>query len=139
MCDQTGSQNRTCGTIHLTMLLYHIDVNLSRFYANFVLDWSRFLEASPFYNAFTYITLIFMCALLRRKKPIMANYIINMNKDEKGLNEVHTTTCSHRPNPVNQDNLGYHSNEIEAVEYAKQHGYPNADGCLYCCPLAHHG
>lgn len=69
----------------------------------------------------------------------MANYIINKNKDEKGLNEVHTTTCLHLPKMTNWDNLGYHSNEIEAVNYAKRNGYPNADGCKYCCPLAHNG
>ena len=69
----------------------------------------------------------------------MPNYIINKNKDENGLNEIHTTTCSFRPNSNNQDNLGYHSNEVEAKKYAKQHGYPNADGCFYCCPLAHQG
>ena len=80
-----------------------------------------------------------MYALMRRKEPIMANYIINKNRDEKGLNEVHTTVCPYRPNQANQDNLGYHPDEIAAVDYAKKHGYLNADGCYYCCPKAHHG
>ena len=69
----------------------------------------------------------------------MLRYIINKNADEKGFNEVHTTSCSHRPNENNQCDLGYHANETAAVLYAKNNGWSNADGCAYCCPKAHRG
>ena len=69
----------------------------------------------------------------------MANYLINQKPDEKGLNEVHNTTCAHLPDKFNQVNLGSHDNEIAAVDYAKRHGWPNADGCYHCCPKAHRG
>ena len=66
-------------------------------------------------------------------------YIINSNKDEKGLNEVHKTDCSRLPLPQNRVDLGYFSDAIEAVNYAKNHGWPNADGCWYCSSEAHRG
>ncbi len=70
----------------------------------------------------------------------MPNYIINVNEDEKGYNEVHNeTTCSHLPATYNRKTLGNFSNEIDAVSYAKRIGYTNADGCAHCCPLAHKG
>ena len=69
----------------------------------------------------------------------MAKYIINSNRDEKGLNEVHTTECFRLPNLQNRIPLGNFSNAIEAVNYAKIHGWPNADGCWYCSPEAHRG
>lgn len=67
------------------------------------------------------------------------NYIINKNKDDKGYNEVHTTTCEHLPESWNKVKLGWFENGIEAVNYAKNNGYSNADGCYYCCNEAHHG
>lgn len=66
-------------------------------------------------------------------------YIINKSPDEHGYNEVHTTTCVRRPNYYNQEDLGLHANAIAAVNYAKTHGWPRADGCYYCCREAHHG
>lgn len=69
----------------------------------------------------------------------MSNYIINRRADEKELNEVHTTTCNHLPESSNCVGLGYHANELEAVSYAKQNGWKNADGCYYCCRIAHSG
>ena len=69
----------------------------------------------------------------------MNRYIINRNTDEKGLNEVHTTICSHKPNISNQVDIGFHIDEIESVRYAKSIGWHNADGCKYCCTKAHKG
>ena len=68
----------------------------------------------------------------------MNKYIINRNKDNKGYNEVHTTSCPFKPESYNQVELGYFSNAIEAVKHAKLLGY-NADGCFYCCKEAHRG
>ena len=65
-------------------------------------------------------------------------YIVNKNKDSKGYNEVHITTCAYRPDEQNQYPLGWHDNAKQAVTYAKSIGY-SADGCYYCCPDAHHG
>lgn len=69
----------------------------------------------------------------------MVHYIINKNKDSKGYNEVHQTTCSHLPETKNQIQLGWFPNATSAVSYAKKNGYPNADGCYYCCTAAHRG
>lgn len=69
----------------------------------------------------------------------MPNYLINKNDDSKGYNEVHKTDCIHLPEYQNRVNLGWFSNDTEAVNYAKTHGYPHADGCYYCCNSAHHG
>ncbi len=69
----------------------------------------------------------------------MPFYKINRNADEKGLHEVHTTTCTHEPKPYNVDDLGYHTDGVKAVAYAKSIGWTTADGCKYCCPEAHHG
>ncbi len=80
-----------------------------------------------------------MCALLHRKEAIMPYYLINTQPDKNGRNEVHVATCTYLPDPSHRENLGYFPDEIAAVDYAKKHGYPNADGCYYCCPRAHHG
>lgn len=39
---------------------------------------------------------------------------------------------------ANRTSVGYHVNEISAVQAAKEH-YSNADGCAICCPNAHKG
>lgn len=69
----------------------------------------------------------------------MAYYIINRNPDSNGRNEVHTTSCGHLPLFKNQVSLGWHSDAVAAVAYAKRLGWKNADGCYYCCEKAHHG
>lgn len=68
----------------------------------------------------------------------MPNYIVNLTKDNKGYNEVHTTDCTHGKKALHTTSIGYHLNEIEAVKSAKNLGY-NADGCYYCCNKAHKG
>ena len=69
----------------------------------------------------------------------MPYYIINKNSDEKGLHEVHTTDCTRKPLSYNSESLGYFTNGVQAVAYAKSIGWKTADGCKYCCPEAHHG
>ncbi len=67
----------------------------------------------------------------------MPNYIINKEADDKGYNEVHTTTCYRLPAVQNQVDIGWHANAIEAVAYAKSQGWTWADGCYYCSKEAH--
>jgi hypothetical protein len=69
----------------------------------------------------------------------MKYYIINKNKDDNGNNEVHTSDCYYKPAKSNQEDLGWFNNEVEAKNYAKQHGWPDADGCYFCCRNAHTG
>ena len=69
----------------------------------------------------------------------MANYVLNKNSDSNGRNEVHTTTCSYVPLLQNQVSLGWHTNGVSAVNYAKSIGWKNSDGCYYCCKEAHNG
>lgn len=69
----------------------------------------------------------------------MPNYIINKEKTDGKYNEVHTTLCSHLPVAYNQVSLGWHADAVDAVLYARTNGYPQADGCYYCCNEAHHG
>lgn len=69
----------------------------------------------------------------------MPYYVINRNKDEHNKNELHQTTCSWKPEVANQVNLGYHSTNKDALDYAKSIGWNNADGCYHCCPDIHHG
>ncbi|MEH2957578.1 hypothetical protein [Candidatus Merdisoma sp. JLR.KK006] len=65
--------------------------------------------------------------------------IINKEKTDGHWNEVHTTTCTYKPSYQNQHDLGWHADEIDAVAFAKKNGYPDADGCYYCCERAHRG
>lgn len=69
----------------------------------------------------------------------MDTYIINKNKDNKGNNEIHNITdnCGHLPKLENISFLGSFENENAAKIYAKNNGWPFADGCAFCCPKAH--
>ncbi len=67
----------------------------------------------------------------------MPNYLVNKNAQPTGEHEVHTTTCSHLPDYLNQDHLGFHNNCHEAVAVARVLGYSNVDGCYYCCNDCH--
>lgn len=69
----------------------------------------------------------------------MSYYLINTEKTDGCYNEVHNISCNHLPSLYNRKDLGWHSNAKDAVSYAKYSGYPDADGCYYCCPEAHHG
>ena len=68
----------------------------------------------------------------------MYQYLINKHADENGANEIHKANlCSHLPEPQNRKNLGMFLSDEEALKYAKEKGYPNADGCYYCCEEIH--
>ncbi|MDD6195003.1 MAG: hypothetical protein PUB19_08905 [Lachnospiraceae bacterium] len=69
----------------------------------------------------------------------MPNYIINIHKTDGQYNEVHTTDCAYRPRVEHQRTLGWHADGVDAVNYAKKNGYPDADGCKHCSPEAHRG
>ena len=69
----------------------------------------------------------------------MSYYIINKNKDNHGYNEVHKDHCVRLPEVQNRVSLGHFSSDGQAVAYARNNGYPNADGCYYCCSSAHRG
>ena len=69
----------------------------------------------------------------------MKKYYINIsNLSNPGFdNEVHHQKCHKLPFKENRKYLGEFSNGIQAVRYAKQIGYKNADGCKLCSPEAH--
>ena len=67
-------------------------------------------------------------------------YCVNNNWTlNPGLHhEVHTDQHAQQLGITSKTNLGYCSNEVEAVAKAKQY-YSDADGCAICCPKAHKG
>ena len=67
----------------------------------------------------------------------MPNYLVNRNAQPTGEHEVHANTCGHLPEAFNQDYLGTYSNCREALTAARNRGYPNVDGCYYCCNSCH--
>lgn len=70
----------------------------------------------------------------------MELYYFNINKDSKGYNEVHTSTCSWLPSQENRVYLGYFSTCQDAIKEAqKQHPTYTFDGCYYCCKPCHKG
>ena len=70
----------------------------------------------------------------------MKRYIVNQNATfNPGYHhEVHTQEHADQLEIRDRIELGWFTNEIEAVEYAKRY-YFNADGCATCCPKAHKG
>ena len=70
----------------------------------------------------------------------MGSYYFNDNTDEHGYHEVHTSTCSFLPAPMNRTYLGIYNNCSEAIADAKRR-YPGKvfDGCYYCCNSCHRG
>lgn len=70
----------------------------------------------------------------------MPEYLYNVNVDENGNHEVHTTNCNYLPSVLNQKSLGWHTDCKEAISYAKRvTGRPNFDGCFHCCSECHKG
>lgn len=72
----------------------------------------------------------------------MPDYCVNSNAQANGDHEVHETspnTCGYLPSPVNQIDLGWHSDCHGAVKEAKRRGYNTANGCYYCCKPCHTG
>lgn len=70
----------------------------------------------------------------------MAYYCVNKKQTTNpGLHhEVHTHEHARQLNIGEVINLGWFSNENDAVRYAKIY-YRDADGCAICCPKAHQG
>lgn len=70
----------------------------------------------------------------------MTKYIVNKNPiyNPGYHHEVHTQEHATKLGIRDMYDLGYHSDEINAVNAAKRY-YRDADGCKICCPKAHHG
>lgn len=68
----------------------------------------------------------------------MSEYLINKKKTDGKYNEMHKNTCLHLPSIWNRDNLGSFVDDDSALTYAKTNGYPDADGCAYCCKAVNH-
>ncbi len=67
----------------------------------------------------------------------MEKFIVNSEVDRRGYHEVHRLTCNHLPSPIHCEDLGYCTDEYEALYKAKQYRYEHSDGCYYCCELIH--
>lgn len=113
------------------------------FLAKLLPKWSDSICWYGFLFCFLYITLSSYLTKqhtsAESRNIFMANYIVNRNQDFKGYNEVHITSCGHLPETQNQVQLGWFSDAKGAVSHAQAMGYPNADGCYYCCIEAHKG
>ncbi len=68
----------------------------------------------------------------------MSRYYVNMNAQENGDHEVHTTGCSFMPKPENRIYLGDFASCAPAVAAAKKH-YSQSNGCFYCAKPCHTG
>ena len=70
----------------------------------------------------------------------MNYYIVNRNATlNPGFHhEVHTREHADQLGVRDRIDLGWFSNEIEAVANAKRYN-SDADGCKTCCPRAHRG
>jgi hypothetical protein len=66
----------------------------------------------------------------------MPEYLVNKHPQPGGEHEVHTTTCSHLPEPANRLPLGWHANCRDALNKAREY-YGAVDGCFYCCNDCH--
>lgn len=68
----------------------------------------------------------------------MAYYYVNQNAQDNGDHEVHTTGCSHMPEPENRTYLGDFASCSPAVTEAKK-TYTQSNGCYYCSNDCHTG
>jgi hypothetical protein len=68
----------------------------------------------------------------------MPDYVVNRNAQPNGDHEVHTKTCTWRPEPENQIDLGWHASCTSAVNEARKH-YTQVNGCAYCSSACHTG
>ncbi|ASK17832.1 hypothetical protein CEK60_00190 [Halomonas sp. N3-2A] len=69
----------------------------------------------------------------------MPRYYANLNTDENGNHEVHTTGCSHPPADHNRVPLGIHASCGPATAAARTKFGGRVDGCKWCCPACHRG
>ena len=70
----------------------------------------------------------------------MPYYCVNKNQtlNPDLHHEVHTHEHANALKIRESIDLGWHTNETDAVRYAKAY-YSDADGCAVCCPKAHRG
>lgn len=68
----------------------------------------------------------------------MPIYYVNTNRQSgSGYNhEVHKEGCRWMPSIENRKFLGWFSTDAEALAAAKRE-FPDADGCIFCCPSIH--
>jgi hypothetical protein len=71
----------------------------------------------------------------------MAYYFVNNDPTHNPgeHHEVHTVDCYWGKKVESKRDLGYYTNENEAVAAAKRFYFADADGCATCCPNAHRG
>lgn len=63
-------------------------------------------------------------------------YYVNMNAQENGDHEVHTTGCSWMPDAENRKYLGDFNYCWEAVNESRKY-YNQTNGCYYCANACH--
>lgn len=68
-----------------------------------------------------------------------AVYYLNRNQQESGDHEVHREDCRYLPAPRNRLRLGRFARCRDALEEARERGYPTADGCYLCAPACNTG
>lgn len=68
----------------------------------------------------------------------MYKYYVNRDdsKNPNNNHEVHKEGCRYMP--TSKIFLGEFVNAVPAVAKAKRDYYKDADGCIHCCPEAHH-
>lgn len=66
----------------------------------------------------------------------MEHYYVNKIAQANGDHEIHTDSCSHKPDTVNALYLGVFENCANAVKEAKKY-YSKSNGCYYCCKACH--
>lgn len=66
----------------------------------------------------------------------MSRYYVNMNAQNNGDHEVHTTGCNWMPDLANRIYLGVFSTCSPAVREARKH-YSQVNGCYYCSNACH--
>jgi hypothetical protein len=63
-------------------------------------------------------------------------YVVNKQKTDGVVHEVHTESCWNLPDPHNRERLGELEDCKAAVRRASVTHSP-ADGCRWCCELCH--
>jgi hypothetical protein len=75
---------------------------------------------------------IFFENIMKGGDLYMTEYSIVLDCNPKGFNEVHKNSCIALQIANNTQFLGNFNDAVEAVAYAKENGYPKADGCSFC-------
>lgn len=67
----------------------------------------------------------------------MEFFLVNRQAQPNGDHEVHRLACRYLPLEINRHNLGYFPTCHEAVWAARSLGYPQVNGCYWCCNACH--